>query len=139
MNSAAFASGLPRTMHRELPAGPYAARHARQQTAGLLLAAHGRLCPEGVAADILLIVSELATNAYLHADPPYALTVSVDEGCAGVAVSDASAGIPDRPRNREALSSHGRGLKIIRGLGAELYVSRSGWGKQVIAVLTWQP
>ncbi|MFJ6940441.1 hypothetical protein [Streptomyces sp. NPDC101132] len=32
----------------------------------------------------------------------------------------------------------GRGLDIVRALGADLLVSRSGCGKQVVAVLTWQ-
>ncbi|MFF9340292.1 MULTISPECIES: ATP-binding protein [unclassified Streptomyces] len=138
MNSAPFAPGRPLTTHRGLPAGPSAARHARL-TAQRLLAACGGLCPDAVAADILLIVSELATNACLHAAPPYALTVGVDEGYACVAVSDASDRLPGRTGRPEGLPSHGRGLEIVRGLGADLYVSRSDHGKQVIAVLTWPP
>ncbi|MFJ9432002.1 ATP-binding protein [Streptomyces sp. NPDC101490] len=128
----------PCVVHRALPADPSAVGQARR-TAGRLLGSYGRSCPEGVAADFLLVVSELATNAFLHAAPPYALTVTVEEGRAGVTVSDRSRAGPGRPRVHEDLSSHKRGLEIVEALGAEVRVSRSRRGKQVTAVLTWPP
>ncbi|MFJ2785946.1 ATP-binding protein [Streptomyces sp. NPDC093249] len=128
----------PRTVHRPLPADPSAVGQARR-TADRVLSSYGRSCPEGVAADFLLVVSELATNAFLHAAPPYALTVTVEEGRAGVTVSDHSRWGPGRPRVHGDLSPHKRGLEIVEALGAEVRVSRSRWGKEVMAVLTWPP
>lgn len=93
--------------------------------------------PRGVAEDIVLIVSELVTNAVLHADGPYALTFSLQDGRAGIAVSDGSAELSGRRSATQRIGPGGRGLKIIRALGADLFVSTFARGKQVIAVLTW--
>ncbi|MDH6543992.1 ATP-binding protein [Streptomyces sp. SPB4] len=86
-----------------------------------------------------LIVSELVTNAVLHAEGPYALTVSLEAGRTGIAASDSSRDMsgrcPDGGTRRT--DPGGRGLKIVRALGADLFVSRLDRGKQVIAVLTW--
>ncbi|MER5312633.1 ATP-binding protein [Streptomyces sp. NPDC002773] len=126
------------TIHGPLPPGPLAAHVARQAVARIL-ASPRVSCPEGVADDILLIVSELAANAVRHAEGPYALTVTVEPGRAGIAVSDASS-IPPRPRSDgNPLATSGRGLAIVRMLGALLYASQSPCGKQVIAVITWHP
>lgn len=124
------------TVHLELPPGAQATGEARQ-AAALMFASPAAACPCRIAEDIVLIVSELVTNAVLHANGPYALTLSLQEGRAGVAVSDASATLP-RPRaGRQRLGPNGRGLRIIQALGADVFVSLSDRGKQVIAVLTW--
>ncbi|MFG6299692.1 ATP-binding protein, partial [Streptomyces rochei] len=125
------------TLHLPLPPGAQASRRARQNVARMLEPA---VCPGAVAEDLVLIVSELVTNAVLHAKGPYALTVSLEPGRAGVAVSDGSPGMSGRGSEcgRRRIGPGGRGLKIVRALGADLFVSRSGSGKQVIAVLTWQ-
>ncbi|MEU9237203.1 ATP-binding protein [Streptomyces subrutilus] len=138
MDTAIASRGSPATLHIPLPPGAQAARHARQTVAGLL-AAEPASCPRAVAEDLVLIVSELVTNAVLHAKGPYALTVSLEEGWAGVAVSDGSADLAEHHRDggQQRAETGGRGLKIVRELGADLFVSRSDIGKQVIAVLTW--
>ncbi|MFJ4776362.1 ATP-binding protein [Streptomyces sp. NPDC088762] len=131
--------GCPATLHIQLPPGGQAARHARR-TVTELLALKPAVCPHAVAEDLVLIVSELVTNAVLHAEGPYALTVSLEDRRAGVAVTDGSTELSEHDgkgvRQRQ-VESGGRGLKIVRALGADLFVSRSGVGKQVIAVLTW--
>ncbi|MGT2532816.1 ATP-binding protein [Streptomyces nojiriensis] len=122
-----------------LPPGAQAARHARQGVERML-ALQPAVCPCAVAEDLVLIVSELVTNAVLHAEGPYALTVSLEPGRAGVAVSDGSQGLSGR-RSQGGMrrpGSGGRGLNIVRALGADLFVSRSDSGKQIVAVLTWQ-
>ncbi|WP_190226805.1 ATP-binding protein, partial [Streptomyces hydrogenans] len=97
------------------------------------------LCPDPVAEDLVLIVSELVTNAVTHAKAPYALTVSMEKGRVGIAVSDGSVDLSGRQGEPEETAESGRGLKIVRALGADLFVSPSDSGKQVIAVLTWEP
>ncbi|THA87011.1 ATP-binding protein [Streptomyces sp. A0592] len=126
----------PSTVHHPLPSGPQAAREARRITAWLL-AVHPAACPHDTTEDILVIVSELTSNAIRHARPPYALTLSVEPGRAGIALSDASPALPRQHDARGPLATRGRGLEIIRALGAELFVSPAPLGKQVIAVVTW--
>ncbi|GGY34208.1 hypothetical protein GCM10010299_45900 [Streptomyces tanashiensis] len=75
----------------------------------------------------------------LHADGPYALTVALEQGRAGIAVSNGSSAMSGHRGGAQRTEAGGRGLRIVRALGADLFVSRSGPGKQVIAVLTWQP
>ncbi|MFG2979039.1 ATP-binding protein [Streptomyces sp. NPDC048331] len=113
------------------------APHEARQTAERLMAVRSSSCPRGVAGDILLIVSELVTNAIRHANGPYALTFTLEDGRAGIAVSDGSAELHRHHGGRQRLEPGGRGLKIIRALGADLFVSPCAHGKQVIAVLTW--
>ncbi|MGW0469289.1 ATP-binding protein [Streptomyces sp. NPDC003027] len=136
MDTALASRACPATLHIQLPPGAQAAQQARQSVARLL-ALETVPCPGGVADDLALIVSELVTNAVLHADGPYALTLGVGPGTAGIAVSDASPGLSGHHGNTRRPGPGGRGLKIVRALGAELFVSPSDHGKQVIAVLTW--
>ncbi|WP_225805599.1 ATP-binding protein [Streptomyces sp. NK15101] len=136
MDTAIASCGCPATLHIRLPAAARAARQARQ-AAELLLAREAALCPPDVAEDLVLIVSELVTNAVLHADGPYALTVGLEPGRAGVAVGDGSADLSGLHGRGQRIEPGGRGLGIVRALGADLFVSPSRRGKQVIAVLTW--
>ncbi|MER5811554.1 ATP-binding protein [Streptomyces sp. NPDC002033] len=136
MNATIAPGRCPVTVHLDLPPAAEAARLARQRVA-LMLATDAAGCPRGIAEDIVLIASELVTNAVRHADGPYALTLSVDHRRVGVAVSDASSELPRRRAGHAGAGPGGRGLQIIQGLGADLFVSPSGTGKQVIAVLTW--
>ncbi|MFI1452273.1 ATP-binding protein [Streptomyces roseus] len=138
MDTVVASCGCPATLHLQLPPGAHAARHARQAMARMLTL-EPALCPRGAAEDLVLIVSELVTNAVLHAKGPYALTISLETGRAGIAVSDGSREMSGHHAHggTQRLGPGGRGLKIIRTLGADLFVSRTGTGKQVIAVLTW--
>ncbi|MEY2226297.1 MULTISPECIES: ATP-binding protein [Streptomyces] len=137
MDTAIASTARPRTVHHPLPSGPQAAGEARR-SAARTLALHPVRCPRETACDILLIASELATNAVRHALPPYALTISLDRGRAGICVSDGSLSLPQRGDGHGTDATRGRGLQIVRALGADLFVSRSPRGKQVIAVITWR-
>ncbi|PWK74347.1 anti-sigma regulatory factor (Ser/Thr protein kinase) [Streptomyces sp. CG 926] len=137
MDTAIASTARPRTVHHPLPSGPQAAGEARR-SAARTLALHPVRCPQETACDILLIASELVTNAVRHALPPYALTISLDRGRAGICVSDGSLSLPRRGDRRGTDTTRGRGLQIVLALGADLFVSRSPHGKQVIAVITWQ-
>ncbi|MFE5538755.1 ATP-binding protein [Streptomyces sp. NPDC056492] len=138
MDTVVSSCGCPATLYIPLPPGAQAALHARRTVTGLL-GLESALCPRAVAEDPVLIVSELVTNAVLHAHGPYALTVTVEPGRAGIAVSDGSGSMSGHGADggTRRIGPGGRGLKIVRALGADLFVSRWGGGKQVIAVLTW--
>ncbi len=77
------------------------------------------------------MLSELATNAVLHASTPFDVTVSVapDATHVRVGVSDGSEGYPV-PLEPSTDTPHGRGLHIVRTLadawGIEMHRSRPG-------------
>lgn len=79
---------------------------------------------EALVQDAALVVSELATNAVLHAGSPFSLSVRVEESILRLAVHDTSpiGAMPDRG----LIARPGRGLGLIDALAA-------GWGAQVAA------
>jgi anti-sigma regulatory factor (Ser/Thr protein kinase) len=94
------------------------------------------------AADVLLVTSELLTNALVHALPPATLRLSrvLVEGRAAVRVdvTDAGparpAGLPDRALDPD---EHGRGLDIVTMLSARCGVrTHSGGASRWADVLT---
>jgi anti-sigma regulatory factor (Ser/Thr protein kinase) len=71
--------------------------------------------PHAVRESVELAVSELATNAVLHACTEFDLEVRVVAGNVRVLVADKSHGAPEIQEH--AISeSHGRGLQIVRRL-----------------------
>jgi anti-sigma regulatory factor (Ser/Thr protein kinase) len=68
--------------------------------------------PSGVVDDAVLLVSELATNAVVHARTRFTVIVGVGSECVRIEVHDGS---PSRPvaRNPEPLAPNGRGLQIV--------------------------
>lgn len=64
---------------------------------------------------VLLVVSELATNAVLHSGTDFEVQVAASAGTVRVAVSD---GGPGRPvmLSPPPEAPHGRGLQIVNGL-----------------------
>ncbi|WP_051804396.1 ATP-binding protein [Streptomyces griseus] len=136
MDTVIVPRGCPVTLHLPLLPDGRAARQARR-AAARLLEQEVNACPREVAQDLVLIVSELVGNAVLHAAGPYALTLGLERGRAGICVSDGTADLSASNRQARREDPGGRGLDIVRALGADLFVSPSGRGKQVIAVLTW--
>lgn len=68
--------------------------------------------PASIADSVLLMVSELATNAIKHARSPFEVEIDVTDGQVRVEVSDAGPGRPVlRAPSLNALS--GRGLQIV--------------------------
>jgi hypothetical protein len=83
---------------------------------------------------VLLVVSELVTNADRHSDGPYILELEGTDTALTVAVCDSSASLPRVfPRNPERVGRHG--LEIVRALARDLSVERVPVGKRVRAVL----
>ncbi|MCK2219136.1 ATP-binding protein [Actinomadura sp. ATCC 31491] len=69
----------------------------------------------GRREDVLLVVSELVTNAILHGDGPPVLRISGDADRLRVEVSDDGPGLPEL---REPGPSSGWGLHVVRLLAA---------------------
>jgi anti-sigma regulatory factor (Ser/Thr protein kinase) len=84
--------------------------------------------------DAALIVTELATNAVLHASSGFTVDVSSSPHAVRVAVHDAS---PARPERRDAspVATSGRGLGIVAALANRWDVESVDAGKTVWAEL----
>jgi anti-sigma regulatory factor (Ser/Thr protein kinase) len=81
--------------------------------------------------DVVLVVVELVTNAYLHAGVPVELRLAVDAGAVEVEVADHD---PTIPKIRASAGRHGgNGLVIVAKLAAEWGVRPAELGKAVWA------
>ena len=106
-----------------LPLGVTAPRQARHALAERF-AGHPR------GEDLLLCVSEVVTNAVLHAGTPPHLRVSQSGDTVRVEVADAD----DRPPvlgRSDPLATSGRGLRILDQLAARWGSTPTGPGKAV--------
>lgn len=111
----------------DLPADASAAHAARRIV--------GRVLPElGVAterlADARLLVSELVTNAVLHASASARLEIQPRPGAVRIAVHDSSPTVPRIRRRRQGAVS-GRGLRLVDVLALRWGVDVEGRGKLV--------
>jgi anti-sigma regulatory factor (Ser/Thr protein kinase) len=80
-----------------------------------------------------LLLSELATNALMHASSPYRLTVELDEEETLVNVSDAGDG--DAFTRSPAEINGGYGLNLVNALALTWGAEPSGLGKSVWAAV----
>jgi anti-sigma regulatory factor (Ser/Thr protein kinase) len=112
-----------------LPDSPEAASTARRAMARA--AELWRLDRE-VTETALLLVSELATNAFRHGAPPVLLSLRLDADRLRVEVADGSPALP-RPGRLAPEQAGGRGLLIVQELAARWgsQASRSRVGKTV--------
>ena len=106
---------------------------AARRAALRLLRASAPDLEDVLADDIRTIVSELATNAVLHARTPFRISVAVAADRVRVAVHDGSAGRPRPSRLRDERASTGRGLHMVADLSDEWGVEPDpdGAGKTV--------
>jgi len=109
-----------------LPPEPASARAARQHVA--------RVIETGPLSDLVetasLLVSEIVTNALLHAGTDIELSCSVEQGSLCVQVRDRSTVSPS-PRHYAAGAMTGRGLGMVELLAAEWGVDVDEHGKTV--------
>jgi len=113
------------------PGGPAQARAA-------VMAHADRLGLGELADDVVLLVSELVTNAIRHAVAPIDLEIEVDDDEVVVAVRDGSA-VPPAPRNAGVEAEGGRGMLLVDLLTDEHGVRAQPPGKTVWARLHRQP
>lgn len=111
-----------------LPASPASARAARQWVSGLL---DGWDLSEA-ADDLRLVVSELVSNAILHARTAVDVVLSIAEGVLELVVRDHNPRSP-RPRVRKAddAATTGRGLLLVDELSDDWGVAERMDGKEV--------
>jgi anti-sigma regulatory factor (Ser/Thr protein kinase) len=109
-----------------LPPEPSSATRARTLARDRLDAA----CPADTVTTVALLVTELVTNAILHARTPLHLTVEIRSGRVRIAVEDESA---DRPalRHYDPDAVTGRGLALVQQLASSWGVEPTPSGKSV--------
>jgi anti-sigma regulatory factor (Ser/Thr protein kinase) len=110
---------------------PEAVRHARRFTRRALRA--WRVTDEPDA--ILLIVSELVTNALVHTDGQVRLDLTLINSRLRVAVVDASPRTPIKPTSIGWEATGGRGILLVEALSATWGTVPVSGGKQVWAEL----
>lgn len=119
-------SAQRRSARLTLPAKATSPARARRFVSGTLAAWHA----EG-GEDAVLLVSELVTNALLHARTAMTVHLAEDEpGVVRLSVSDGSAGTLQE-RRFSLDSGTGRGLRLLGSLALEWGVEPQGAGKTV--------
>jgi len=109
-----------------LPAHPTSSRAAREfVTTNLHLWGY-----EGVVDDAVLLVSELVTNAVIHARTPVDLVVRRVGSALRIEVFDDGHGVPE-PRYADLDDSAGRGLGLVQALATRWGVDDKAGGKTV--------
>lgn len=87
-----------------------------------------------LAAEVGLVVSELATNAVLHARTPFVVTVGRTQGGIFLSVRDRSPLLPVTSRLPTTTQLHGRGLHVVDACSSDWGFTREpGGGKSVWA------
>ena len=104
----------------ELPHDASSVREARRFITATLT--EWRL--ESLLDDVLLVASELATNAITHADSGYRLRLSLNGSGLRVDVIDSGDGTPE-PQPPSWTAEHGRGLLLVDAL-------TTAWGLEVV-------
>jgi anti-sigma regulatory factor (Ser/Thr protein kinase) len=86
-------------------------------------------------ADAQLAVTELATNALLHAGSSFEVKLRARPGCVRIAVRDSSS-TPPELRESEPMAVSGRGMYILAAIALDWGVERHPDGKTVWAELS---
>lgn len=110
-------------LHPE-PSSPAAARAAVRA----LLARHH--VDEEQSEVAVLVVSELVTNAVVHAGTPVTVDADLEGGCLRVSVGDGSPEVPVL-RDVEPTATSGRGLRIVEQLADRWGIDPGDRGKAV--------
>jgi anti-sigma regulatory factor (Ser/Thr protein kinase) len=95
-----------------------------------------RQLPETVVADASLILSELVTNAVLHARTPLLVWAEYDAPDLTVAVQDGGSALPHLIPLDSGDREGGRGVAVIADLGADWGVLTTPLGKIVWVAVT---
>jgi anti-sigma regulatory factor (Ser/Thr protein kinase) len=120
------------TQERSFEPDPIAVRGAREFALDALDETGDAAPDEAFVERVLLVVSELATNAVLHARTPFVVRMTGGGGSVRVAVFDTSAGRPE-PGAPDPAAVTGRGLGIVDALASAWGVEAADGGKWVWA------
>ncbi|MFD5459109.1 ATP-binding protein, partial [Streptomyces olivaceus] len=107
---------------------PEAVRHARRFARRTLRSWD---VPDDTTDGVLLIVSELVTNALVHTDGQVRLDLALIGGRLRVAVADASPRTPAKPTSIGWEATGGRGILLVEAMSAAWGTLPVGGGKQV--------
>lgn len=114
------------------PAGAGAPRAARRFVTSMLeRSAYGERIP---IDDVELVVSELATNAVIHAGSPFSVAIRCDDEAIRISVQDGSSAWPQL-RGAAVGARSGRGLHLVGALARDWGVAPAPAGKVVWAEL----
>ncbi|MFI2304025.1 ATP-binding protein [Actinacidiphila glaucinigra] len=89
----------------------------------------------GTVDDILLAVSELITNAHVHAHSDAEVVLTWDSRCLHVSVHDDDDTVP-APRDADVDATGGRGLALVDGLADHWQTHAQHHGKTITACFT---
>ncbi|WP_371666398.1 ATP-binding protein [Streptomyces sp. NBC_00289] len=85
--------------------------------------------------DVMVVVSELLTNAVLHSDSQdIGLSITLRDSCLRIAVTDGRPGVAATRRCGSDYSESGRGLHLVQAI-AEMNGGR--WGTEDAGATTW--
>jgi GAF domain-containing protein/anti-sigma regulatory factor (Ser/Thr protein kinase) len=118
----------PREARMQLPPHPTSARRARQFLSGVV---NSWRMPELDRGDAELLLSEVATNAILHARSDFTVIVRYDGRNLRVEVGDGSRAEPRPPITEAPDAPGGRGLVVLEQLAARWGMLRTARGKRV--------
>ena len=93
------------------------------------------------AGSVLLVVSELVTNAVLHGQGTIWLGLDIEPGCVEIRVRDAGP-VFEPPAVTEGLSTSGWGFQVVEAISVGWGVEPSESGKTVwaaVPVSAWDP
>ncbi|WP_441248125.1 ATP-binding protein [Kitasatospora sp. McL0602] len=116
---------------RSFPAS-HGVRAARHWTRGHLEGLGWASEAPGIVDDVLLTVSELITNAHVHAHSSAQLVLLWDNRALHVSIHDSSAELPS-PRSPDADRPNGRGLAIVDTVADSWLAYRQADGKTISA------
>ncbi|HSV40121.1 MAG TPA: ATP-binding protein [Nocardioidaceae bacterium] len=118
---------FPWTHVKELPPQGSSSAEARHFV-GARLVEHALV---DLVGDVTLVVSELATNATLHAGTPFTVSVRGEDRHVVVSVRDTSPWVPAVIPS-DALSLSGRGLAIVQHFSHDWGVSQGADGAKSV-------
>ncbi|MFD0262297.1 ATP-binding protein [Kitasatospora indigofera] len=130
-------SGVQAPLYVAFDGGSGTCVHAREKAAAFLATLASARRDEAVG-EVLLVVSELVTNAVRHAPGPVVLALNAGAGSVRITVRDTSTALP-APRAPDLVGGTG-GFgwpTIIQRLAADVSVVPHPDGKEIHAVLPW--